>query len=113
MNALLVHGGNITAQVTKDGHPCLCAKTARNLLAQFHHAKIGFGLIVVKRHSKIMHKTQDQVLIPVQADQEIEGMAFLWCTSFARELLWGRISSHSRLDQLPVTPFKVLLDSLR
>src|SRR5205823_6201400 len=60
MNALLVHGGKITAKVTKDGNPCLGAKTARNLLAQFHHAQIGLGLIIVKRHGKIIHEPQDQ-----------------------------------------------------
>jgi hypothetical protein len=46
MNALLVHGGKITAKGTKDGSPILGTKTARNLLAQFHHAQIGFGQIV-------------------------------------------------------------------
>ncbi len=58
MNALFLHGGKVTAKVTKDGSPILGAKTPRNLLAQFHHTKIGFGLIVVKRHGKIMHETQ-------------------------------------------------------
>src|SRR3989442_4624149 len=76
MNALLLHGGKITAKVTKDSHTSLCAKTARNLLAQFHHAKIGLGPIVIKRHVKIMHETQDQVLILMQADQEIEASLF-------------------------------------
>src|SRR2546422_2758072 len=113
MNALLLHGGKITAKVTKDSNTCLCAKTARNLLAQFHHAKIGLGPIVIKRHVKIMHETQDQVLILMQADQEIEGIAFLWCASFADALLWGRIGSHSALDEFCVATFKVLLNGLR
>src|SRR3989442_143580 len=92
MNALLVHGGKITAKVTKDGNPCLCAKTARNLLTQFHHAKIGLGLIIVKRHSKIMHETQDQVLILVQADEEIKRIADRWGASIASfpRLGWAR-----------------------
>ncbi len=112
MNTLLLHGGKITAKVTKDGNPCLCTKTARNLLAQFHHAKIGLGLIIVKRHVKILHETQDQVLILVQADEEIERIAFLWCASFANGLLRGRIGGHSGLDELPVATFKVLLAGL-
>src|SRR6266700_1078970 len=70
------------------------AKTARNLLAQFHHAQIGFGLIVVKRDVKIMHETQNQVVILVQADQQIEGVAFLGCASLARALVGGRIGGH-------------------
>src|SRR5881227_1255921 len=112
MNPLLLHGGKVTAKVTEDGRTILSAKTPRNLLAQFHHAKIGFGLIVVKRDVKIMHETQDQVLILAQADQQIEGITFLWCTSFARALWRGRIGGHPGLDEVRVATFKVLLDDL-
>ncbi len=112
MNALLLHGGKVTAKVTKDGSPILGAKTARNLLAQFHHPKIRLGEIVVKRHGKIMHETQDQVLMLVQADQQIEGVALFWCTSFAGALWRRRIGRHSRLDELGVAIFKVLRDGL-
>src|SRR5437870_3578240 len=112
MNALLLHGGKVTAQVTEDGRAILGAKTPRNLLAQFHHAQIGFGLIVVKRDGKIMHEPQDQVVILLQADQQIESIAFLWGASFAWTLWRGRIGGHPGLDEMCVATFKVLRDDL-
>src|SRR4030088_3004990 len=91
--------GKVTAKITEDSSTILGAKTARNLLTQFHHPKIGFRQIVVKRHGKIIHEPQDQVVILMQADQQIEGIAFLWCASFARAFWRGRIGRHPRLDK--------------
>ena len=63
MNALFLHGGKVTAQVTKDGRTILGAKTPRNLLAQFHHAKIGFGPIVIWRDIRIGHEGKNPVFL--------------------------------------------------
>ncbi len=59
-----------------------------------------------------MHEAQDQVLIAVEADEQIEGIAFLGGTSFAGALLRGRIGGHAGLHELPVATFKVLLAGL-
>jgi hypothetical protein len=43
---LLLHGGKIAADATKDGGSVRTPKGARNLLLHFGHPKISFGQIV-------------------------------------------------------------------
>ena len=93
MNALFAHRGKITTKVTKNGSPILGAKTARNLLTQFHHPKIGFRQIVIKRHRKIMQEPQNEVVIFMQTDQQIEGVAFLWGPRLPVRLVGGGLAA--------------------
>jgi hypothetical protein len=102
MSALLLHGGQITAQRTKDGGAFDGAKAAGNLLAQFHHAQIGFSLIVGQRHLKVGHETQDEVLMLLQAEEKIEDIAFLDGSALAFAFRWRGIGGQAEVYQLPI-----------
>src|SRR5579884_1789944 len=99
MNALLAHGGQITAQITKEDRSGLGAKTAGNFLAQFHHTQIRFGLIVVKGHGKILHEAQDLVVILLHAHKQIERLTFFAGSPFAGALAGRGIGRQARLHQ--------------
>src|SRR6266446_6930548 len=83
MDALFLQSGKIAPQATKNGGPFRGTKTPRNLLSEFHHAKIIFRLIVIKRDYKIMHETQDLLLIQAQAMQEIANVPLRESTTLA------------------------------
>src|SRR5258708_5423168 len=51
---LFAHRGKITANGTKSRRSLFTAKRAGNLLLAFDHPEISFGLIVRKRHRKII-----------------------------------------------------------
>ncbi len=69
------HCGEVATDATKGNRASFGAKGPRDFLLNFHHPKILLGAIVVKWHGKIMHETLDQVLMLVQVDQQIEGVA--------------------------------------
>jgi hypothetical protein len=100
MDALLVHGGERTAEITKDRHPVLGAKTARNLLAPFHHPEIRFGLVVGKGDGNIGQETQDAVLLLLETQQTMETIPLFDGPSLARALGRRRIGGQPSQDEV-------------
>ena len=103
--------GNCEGRKRWRPHP-ECENSRKNILAQFHHPKIGFGPIVVKRHVKSSMNRECS-----DGDTAASGSAdlktawlLLGCASFARALWRGRIGRHACLDEVHVATFKVLLD---
>jgi hypothetical protein len=55
---LLAQCGEIRADTAEADDTLFSSETARDLLLHFDHAKIALGLIVVKRHGKIMQESE-------------------------------------------------------
>src|SRR6266704_7149472 len=108
MNALLAHGGKITAEATKDRGSARGAKTARNLLLDLHHPDILFGQIIIERHDELMHEPQDQGLIHAQAMQQIAHIISPQWTACAFFSRWWRIGCDPLLHQTQVACFVLL-----
>src|SRR5438105_3264139 len=113
MDTLFVHGRKIAAKGAKNGSPFLGAKTPRNLLAQFHHPKIGFRLVVVKRHGKIVPEAQDLVLILMQTKQEIASLSLTQCSTLAFFALRRRVGGKPLFDKTTIACLKCLLNGKR
>ena len=57
-NAVLVAGGQVTADSAKDASAFEGAETAGDLLLHFGHPDIVFALIIGERHTRIRQETQ-------------------------------------------------------
>src|SRR6266480_5676812 len=108
MNPLLAHGGQVTAEATKDRRSARGAKTARNLLLDLHHPYILFRQIIIERHDELMHEPQDQGLIHAQAMQQIAHIISPQWTSCTFFSLQRRISRDPLLHQTQVALFVLL-----
>jgi hypothetical protein len=89
IDVLLLESRAKGANSGKGVSPCFGAKTAGNLLFEFHHANISLGLIIVEGHLKIDQK----------ASQELAG-------SFTRQQLVVH-----QIDHHPFEP-RTILDSI-
>src|SRR5690606_27670111 len=54
-----------------DSSPSPVAETTGDFLLDFHHVQITFGQIVVKRHFRMMQKSQYRVTVVAQSDQQV------------------------------------------
>src|SRR5579884_127653 len=75
--ALLLHGGEITANVAKGSRSRGTAKGAANLLLHFGHAQVTLRLVVGKRNGEIVEQGQDLLGPPKQGIEQILGRALL------------------------------------
>ena len=87
----------------------LGAKAARNLLFQLDHADISFRLVVVKRHLKIVDKSQHLPFIAAKTIQQVLGWTLFDPSPLLGSSwvwLWQRIGLQSQGDQVIVACFK-------
>ena len=90
---LFAGGGQDTAQGGAGGCAQGRAKAARNLLTQFHHAKILFRPVSSEGHGQIRQETQGRCPVGVQAQSQI-----VTRTPYAAA---GAASRHGSVGQCP------------
>src|SRR5664280_127898 len=56
-DGVLTSSRNVTPNRTKSLRTLKSSESTRNFLFHFYHANITFGLIIVKRHAEIVHKS--------------------------------------------------------
>src|SRR5713101_1643551 len=61
--SLFAQRREVASNATKGQGTIPTAKTARNFLLNFDHAKIAFGLRIVKRHAEVNQESQDGILV--------------------------------------------------
>lgn len=83
--AVLTGCRDVTADLGKDFDAICRAKTSRHFLFQFDHAEIAFRLVVVKRHLKIVHKSQHEPLAGPEMIEQVLGRMLLGLASFFGE----------------------------
>ena len=67
--------GELGADVQERGCSVLAAPAARDLLLQFDHSDVAFGLVIVERDPEIGGESQDIVLIDVEAPEQCAGQS--------------------------------------
>ena len=73
INPLLSERGKVAANAAEHDSALFTAKAARDFLLHLDHAQIPLGLVVVKRHSKVVQKPQHRLLLLGEAVQQITG----------------------------------------
>src|SRR6516225_3613520 len=81
---MLARRRDVAADLTEALGALLGAKTPRDLLVQLHHADVALCLVVVKRHSTIVHKGQHFPLVGLHAVQQV----LVWTLFDTPALFW-------------------------
>src|SRR5437667_11685811 len=74
-NFLLAQSRKVTADAAEHGHSMFSAEATGDLLLNFDHAQISLGLVVVKRHSKIVQEPEHSPLSLGESIQQITSRA--------------------------------------
>jgi hypothetical protein len=67
--SLFLQRRNVAPNPCEDFRPRHAPKGARDLLVDFHHPDVLFGLIIRIRYAKIGHKSKYRILVLIQAIQ--------------------------------------------
>ena len=106
---LLAAGGNHCLQAGIHLCPAFSVKAATHFLLDFGRAQVAFGLVIVKRHLKIIHKSQCLTFAQLQMIQQVLGRMLFGLAPFLGWLcVWQSVATlfillvfWSRLRQQP------------
>ena len=74
--------GDVASNAAENGSPLLCTETSRDFLFDFDHSNITFGLVIVKRDAKVIHKGKHFAFVLAQPIQQIFGWGLFGSAPF-------------------------------
>ena len=99
---LLDGGGEVGPDVQERDGTFVAAPAAGDLLLQFDHPDVAFGLVVVEGDPEVVGESQDVVLVDIKSSQQGSGKTETGSALFPGRW-WGRMQAHSLGQQDPIS----------